>query len=112
MTRNGQTSPHDREVNERLTELERNPLWDPVAADHTDREPQPDEMNGHIPDIVAEGPFGGRKLIEVEHRNDDSEHAQNQQDAFEQASVYDPMTEFETEYVDDKDDSGGFLGLF
>lgn len=113
MPRNGQTSPHDREVEEELTELERDPLWDPIAADHTDREPQPDTVNGHVPDIVAEGPFGRRKIVEVEHRDDDSQHAQSQQNAFEQASVYDPPTEFETVYVDDdSDDSGGFLGLF
>lgn len=112
MTRNRQASPHDREVNERLTELERNPLWDPVAADHTDREPQPDPVNGHIPDIVAEGVFGRRKVVEVEHRDDDSAHAQSQQQAFEQASIYDPTTEFETAYVeDDSDDTGGFLGF-
>ena len=109
MTRNQQTSPHNREVEDELDRLERNPLRKPVAADHTDRYPQPDEVNGHRPDIVTEGLFGSRTLIEVEKRGDNSQHAQNQQDAFEQASVYDPMTEFETEYVDDEN---GLFGLF
>lgn len=115
MTRNRQTSAHNREIGEELTELERAPLWDPVAADHTDRYPEPEKVNGHIPDIVAEGPFGTRRLIEVEHPGDTSKRTREQHDAFERADIYDPMTEFEVEYVDDeeKDETrGGFFGLF
>lgn len=112
MPRNQQTSPHNREVEDELDRLERNPFRDPVAADHTDRYPQPEEVNGHRPDIVAEGLLGGRTLIEVEKRGDDSQHTQSQQDAFESAAVYDPMTEFKTEFVDDEDNQSGLLGLF
>lgn len=112
MRRNQQTSPHDQEIDDELDRLERNLFQTPVAADHTDRYPQPDEVNDHIPDIVTEGPFGGRTLIEVEHRDDDSQRTQEQQDAFERADIYDPTTEFEIEYVDDKDDKSGLFGLF
>lgn len=113
MTRNQQTSPHNREVEAELDRLERHPFREPVKADHTDRYPQPEEVNGHIPDIVTEHSlFGTQTLIEVEHRGDNSQHTQSQQDAFEEASVYDPATEFETEFVDDEDDDNGLFGLF
>ena len=115
MTSNRQTSAHNREIDEELSAFERNLFWDPVAADHSDRYPEPATVNGHIPDIVVEGPLGQRKLIEVEHRGDDTKRTREQHTAFEQAAIYDPMTEFEVEYVDDgeKDESrGGLFGLF
>ena len=98
--RNRKTTPHNRELDDRLNRIERTPLVDPVAADHNDRYPQPDAVNGHRPDIVTEDVFGNRTRIEVEHRDDNSKRTREQHAAFEQAPGG-----FEVEYVDDRDDN-------
>lgn len=104
MRRKKGRSGHDRELDERLRQLERNPFCDPVAADHTDEYPDPEPVNGHIPDIKVDCAFGGGRIEEVEHRDDTSQHTRDQHSAFQEAADSNPGLGFEVEYVDDQDD--------
>lgn len=102
-------SPHDKRLNERLRELERNPFCDPVRADHTDRYPDPEPVNGRIPDYIAECAFGPNIIGEVEKRGNNSRHTQNQFEAFGSAAAESSMVDFEVTWVEDEEDSGGLL---
>lgn len=86
---------HHGENNRRIQELERDPLWDVTHADHNDDYPQPEPVNGHIPDYVARSAFGQTLIGETERCNDNSQHAQSQQESFSQRASRSPMVDFE-----------------
>ena len=86
---------HRRANNRRIRELERNPLWDVTHADHTDDYPEPDLINGHIPDYRAESIFGEVLLGETERCGDNSRHSRDQREAFGQRARRRPNTSFE-----------------
>lgn len=104
-------SPHNARLNKRLEELERNPFCTPVRADHTDNYPDPEPINGHIPDYVATCAFGPDIIGEVERRGDNSRHTRDQFEAFESAAEDSPLIDFEVSWVEDDGDSGGVLDL-
>ncbi len=87
--------PHRRANNRRIRELERNPLWEVTSADHTDDYPQPEEVDGNIPDYKAESIFGETLIGETERCGDNSLHSRNQQDAFGQSARRRPDRTFE-----------------
>lgn len=92
-------SPHDRANNRRLDQLERNPLWDVTHADHTNEYPQPDPIDGHIPDYQAQSVFGDTLIGETEQCGDHSQHAQSQRETFGRDAARTPDRQFElTEY--------------
>lgn len=102
------TSRHNRRLNERLRQLESNPLCEVQAADHTSEYQDPDTINGRRPDIVAScGPM--TVVEEVEAAGDDSTHAQAQNDAFESFAQSSPFRNFDVvEYGrSDQSTSGG-----
>lgn len=105
-------SLHNKRLNERLRELERSPICDPVRADHTDRYPDPEPVNGHIPDYVAECSLGPNVIGEVEERGDMSRHTQDQFEAFGSAAAESPMLDFEVAWFGDEEESGGLFDLF
>lgn len=86
--------PHRRANNQRIRELEQNPVMEVTHADHTDEYPQPNPVNGHIHDYQAESIFGETIIGETERCGDNSQHSRSQRDAFGQ-SARQPDTSFE-----------------
>lgn len=112
VTRNNKRSAHHQRVADRLDELESHPFWDPVAADHTDRYSDPETVGNSTPDYVAKNLLDGTRLIgEVEHRGDHSAHTQKQREDFQQAAQENPLTEFETVFVEEDSENNDNLPL-
>ena len=85
---------HTTRLNERLDELEQSPFCDVVAADHTDRYPDPKPVNGRVPDYKAQ--CGPTTVVgEVEQAGDHSPHTQKQERAFTAFDNASPLQEFE-----------------
>lgn len=100
---------HNNKIDELAHRAELNPFERVVAADHTDDYPDPDPVNGHIPDLVTEDSWTGvQTLTEVESSTDQSSHAQEQAEAFG-TKAEDPMFDFETKFYDDEDAGFSFL---
>ncbi|RDZ44454.1 hypothetical protein C5B91_18060 [Haloferax sp. Atlit-10N] len=87
-------SAHDKANLDRISELERNPLTEVVAADHTNQYPDPDSTGGHIPDYEYRDRLTGELIRgETEKCGDRSAHARSQRRAFESAGPFE-LNEF------------------
>jgi hypothetical protein len=95
-------SIHNRSIDQDLNQAERSPLFDILFADHTDRRPDPPEINGRIPDEIRENELTGEITV-VEKETQPGSRASREQNADLQEGALDLGLDFEMETVEDND---------
>lgn len=75
----GQTeSRHDRAIDEEIDAAVRSPFVDVPFADHTDRRPDPPEINGRVPDAIRVNELTGEATIVEKETHPGTEHSREQ----------------------------------
>jgi hypothetical protein len=72
--RNRSESIHNRSIGQDIDQAEQNPHFHIPFADHTDRRPDPPEINGRVPDEIRESELTG-ELTVVEKETHPDTHA-------------------------------------
>ena len=93
-------SVHDRSIERDINQAERSPLFDIPFADHTDRRPDPPEINDRVPDEIRRNEITG-ELTVVEKETRPNSRRSQEQNADLREGVADLGLDFEMESVDD-----------
>lgn len=95
-------STHDRAIDRDLDRAEQSPLFEIPLADHTDRRPDPPEINGRIPDEIRENELTGALTVVEKETHPNSQESREQNADLREGAV-DLGLDFEMEPVDEHD---------
>jgi len=93
-------SRHDRAIERDIERAERSPLFDIPFADHTDRRPDPAEINDRVPDEIRRNEITGELTIVEKETRPNSRRSQEQNADLREGAT-DLGLDFEMEPVDD-----------
>lgn len=97
---NQSESVHNRAIERDIERAERSPLFDIPFADHTDRRPDPPEINDRVPDEIRRNELTGQMTV-VEKETRPGSRRSRQQNEDLQAGADRLGLNFELDPVDD-----------
>lgn len=93
-------SHHDRAIDDEIDAALGNPFVDVPFADHTDRRPDPPEINGRVPDAIRVNEVTGDATIVEKETHPGTEHSR-EQIADLREGARDRGLDFDLDIVDD-----------